>query len=84
VYLWLLRLELLDLSGVALHALEDEVDHLRKRGLGSGAVDHVARREVDVVARAHGQQQALPVHFARYGAHGSQQALDDLRRGRAG
>ena len=42
-----------------LHALEDAIEHLRQRGLGSGLVDVRARHKENVVARPHSQQQRL-------------------------
>ena len=48
---------------VHLHALVDDVEHLRQRGLGGGLVGDVLRDQVDVEAGPEGEQQTGPVHL---------------------
>ena len=52
-----------------LHALEGEIEHLRKRRFGSRLIDFVLGDEIDVETRAHRQQQRRLVHFARIRRH---------------
>ena len=60
---------------LVLHAREDDVKHLRERGLGRRLVDEVLGGKVDVVARAHCLQHGALVHFARVGRDHRQQGL---------
>lgn len=58
-----------------LHAGEDDVEHLRERGLGCGLVDEVLARQVDVVTCADGLQDGALVDFYVLGGHCRQQSL---------
>ena len=58
-----------------LHAVEDDVEHLRERRLSSGLVDEVLARQIDVVAGAHRQQHGALVNLARRRRHNCQQSL---------
>jgi len=62
-----------------LHAREDDVEHLRERGLGRGLVDEVLAGQVDVVTRADGLQHSTLVDFYVLGSHRCQQSLEDRR-----
>ena len=60
---------------LALHAREDDVEHLCERGLGSGLVDEVPAGQVDVVAGPHRQQNCALVDLDVGGGHRRQEGL---------
>lgn len=60
---------------LVFHACEDNVEHLRERGLGGGLVDEVAAGQVDVVAGPDRQQHRALVDLNVRRGHGRQQGL---------
>lgn len=60
---------------LALHAREDDVEHLRERGLRRGLVDEVAAGQVDVVAGPDREEHRALVDLDVGGGHRRQQGL---------
>lgn len=65
---------------LVLHACEDDVQHLRERGLGGGLVNEVLAGQVDVVTRADGLQDGALVDFYVLGGDCCEQSLADTER----
>ncbi len=76
--LFLLLEQLVQLQADGLHRLKADVEHLGEGSLGRGAVDQIARRQMNVVARAHGKHEGMLVNLARGRSHRGQQCLDHL------
>lgn len=62
--------------GLVFHACEDNIEHLRERGLSSGLVDEVAAGQVDVVAGPDRQQHRALMNLNVRRGHSRQQGLD--------
>lgn len=60
---------------LVFHAREDDVEHLRERGLRGGLVDEVAAGQVDVVAGPDRQQHRALVNLNVRRGHRRQQGL---------
>lgn len=60
---------------LVLHAGEDDIEHLRERGLGRGLVDQVLAGQVDVVAGPDRLQHRALVNLYVLGGHRRQQGL---------
>lgn len=67
-------------NSLVFHACEDNVEHLRERGLRRGLVDEVAAGQVDVIAGPDCEENRALVDLYVRGGHGRQQGLDGEKR----
>lgn len=62
-------------NSLIFHSCEDDVEHLRERGLSRGLVDEVAAGQVDVVAGPDSEEHRALMNLYVWGGHRRQQGL---------